>query len=86
MDSMKLWTAGPRDSAALFDELFLTTPAAEAWQSRTTQPLSALERPAEPADVHVPVIQLGALDDLDDLDALARGLAADVEPEPRNRR
>ncbi len=84
MDSMKLWPAGPRDSAALFDELFLETPAADAWQSRTTQPLSALARPADPADVHVPLIQMGTLDDLD---SLARGLAADVEPgNPRNRR
>lgn len=65
MDSNKPWTFEPRDSAALFDELFVQIPAAEAWQAREAQPLSALTRPAEPADAQVPVVQIGALDELD---------------------
>ncbi len=76
MDSNKPWVFEPRDSAALFDELFVQIPAAEAWQARAAQPLSALTRPAEPADARVPLVEMGTLDDLD---AIARGLAADVD-------
>jgi hypothetical protein len=61
-----------------FDDLFVEGPAAEAWATRTTQPLAALARPADAHDARVPVVDLVAYDDLD---AVATGLAA-VEVEP----
>ena len=66
------------DATDGFDELFVEGPAAEAWATRTTQPLAALARPADAHDVHVPEVQLVAYDDLD---AVVTGLAAiDAEP------
>lgn len=56
-----------------FAEFYVQTPAADAWAALTTQPLSALTRPEEHSEHRVPLVDMGACEDLD---LLARGLAA----------
>lgn len=56
-----------------FAEFYVQTPAVDAWAALTTQPLSALTRPEEHSENRVPLVDMGACEDLD---LLASGLAA----------
>lgn len=60
-----------------FDDFYVQTPAADAWAALTTQPLSALTRPEEHTENRVPMVDMGACEDLD---LLASGLAAPGSP------
>jgi hypothetical protein len=62
----------PDDS---FEALFVETPE-EAWTAKPTQPRFAWVRPPESGDTPVPVVEMGTLDDLD---TVARELAAVIE-------
>lgn len=74
---------GPEPTAtepvSSFGDLYVSTPADEAWATRTRQPIDALARPAVPGEAPVPVLDIGYVDDLD---ALALGFAVASVPSP----
>ncbi len=75
--AMPAWADRRRGQAHDIADLFAEGSAADAWAALNAQPLSALVKPALPGDEQVPVVEIGAGQDLD---AIAGVFALDEDP------
>jgi tetratricopeptide (TPR) repeat protein len=77
--AMPPWADRRRRPARDIADLFVDGSAADAWAALTTQPISALVKPAQPEDEQVPVVDLASGQVDQDLEALASAFAIDED-------